>query len=42
MVYGVPEGSGASGSPSERSSSREPENSLTENETAMTNKNIKP
>ena len=42
MVYGVSEGSGASGTRSERSSGREPENSLAENETAMKNEHIKP
>ena len=38
MVYGVPEGSGASVSHGERSSARVPETSLAENETAMKNK----
>ena len=42
MVCGVPEGSDASGSRSERSSARDPENSLAENETAMKTRNIEP
>ena len=41
MVYGVPEGPGASDSRSERSSVRVPETSLAENETTMKIKNTK-
>ena len=41
MVSVVPEGSGASGSRSERSSGRDPGNSLAENEIVMKNEHIK-
>ena len=42
MVYGIPEGSGASGRRSERSSGRDPENGLAENETTMKTNTLSP